>query len=290
MFTIELSNGFRIVPEVFNFPGGEIGVRVDTQHVDPTQLPLGTKIYAHMTRSEDPVILMMLVDAMKRSGFKNISLKLYYVPYARQDRVGVPGESLSIHVLASNINQMEFNSVTILDPHSPVTTALFDRAHVIDKKTLISHMNLSIPWDKTTVVAPDAGAVKSAYDVAKTFRAADLIVANKVRDLATGEILRTDFHGEVEGKRLLLIDDICDGGRTFIELAKLIRPMNPARLELFVTHGIFSKGYDVMTEWFDRIYTTNSFHVNGRGNVRPDGEVDDKFFFYELYPQSGFKL
>lgn len=290
MFTIELSNGIRIKPEVFKFPGGEIGIRVDTQHVDPFQLTLGTKIYAHMTASDDPITLMMLVDAMRRAGFKRLSLKLYYVPYARQDRVGVPGESLSIHVLANTINQMGFDSVTILDPHSHVTSALFERVHVIEKKTLISHMRLNIPWEKTTVVAPDAGAVKSAFEVAKTFNAGDFMVANKVRDLATGEILRTDFHGDVKGKRLLIIDDICDGGRTFIELAKLIRPMEPARLELFVTHGIFSKGYDIMTEYFDRVYTTNSFHANGVGNIRPDGVVDDKYFFYELYPQTGFKL
>ena len=83
-----------------------------------------------------------------------------------------------------------------------------------------------------------------------------------------------------------MVDDIFDGGRTFVELAKLILPMEPERLELYVTHGIFSKGYDEITQYYDRIYTTNSFHEAGRGNIRPDGIVDDKYLWLELYPSS----
>jgi ribose-phosphate pyrophosphokinase len=58
----------------------------------------------------------------------------------------------------------------------------------------------------------------------------------------------------------VIIDDICDGGRTFVELAKAIKDGRPtAKIYLVVTHGIFSAGYDQLGEYFEKIYTTNSY-------------------------------
>lgn len=265
--------------EEFRFPGGELGVRLDLSTLE-TYRPVIIK--AHMTKAEDPVLLALLVDALRRAKIEKISLVLYYVPYARQDRVANRGESHSIKVFADMINAMGFDNVAIYDPHSFVTEALIDNCSVISKLDLFAAMNLSIDWKNTVVVAPDAGAVKSVFEVASRFGAGGFATASKVRDVATGKIIRTEFTEDVMNKRVLVIDDICDGGRTFVELAKLIRPQEPARLELYVTHGIFSKGYDELAEYFDRIYTTNSFHPNARGNIRPDGVADDRYYFHEL--------
>jgi len=84
----------------------------------------------------------------------------------------------------------------------------------------------------------------------------------KVRDIKTGKILRTeiptlDQHADL---KYVIIDDICDGGRTFIELAKAIKGSRPsAKVYLVVTHGIFSAGFKELSQYFEGIYTTNSY-------------------------------
>ena len=172
MFTIELSSGKRICPKIFDFPGGEVGVRLPMEELEGQDVEKSI-LHVHITTARLMMTFYLLVDAMQRAGFKQIHLNLYYVPYARQDRVCVPGESLSIAVIANMVNCLEFESVVILDPHSSVTPALFNNVRVVNKTSIIEAMRLDIDWQNTVVVAPDAGAIKTAFDVAKHFQAAD---------------------------------------------------------------------------------------------------------------------
>jgi ribose-phosphate pyrophosphokinase len=64
---------------------------------------------------------------------------------------------------------------------------------------------------------------------------------------------------ELAKKDFLIVDDICDGGRTFIELAKVLRPWTTGKIYLYVTHGIFSNGLDVFNSLIDGVYTANPF-------------------------------
>lgn len=111
-----------------------------------------------------------------------------------------------------------------------------------------------------TVVAPDAGAAKKAFAVASYYRL-PLLTAAKVRDVKTGAIIRTELLGAatVAGRAALIVDDICDGGRTFIELAKVLRAAGADRVFLYVTHGIFSQGLGVFAGLIDGVFTTDSF-------------------------------
>ena len=91
-----------------------------------------------------------------------------------------------------------------------------------------------------------------------------MVIGHKNRDPFTGEITHTSISGstgdETKPQTHIIFDDICDGGRTFIELAKVLR-RNTAhhdRIVLAVTHGLFTKGVDVVLEHVDAIYTTNS--------------------------------
>jgi ribose-phosphate pyrophosphokinase len=123
------------------------------------------------------------------------------------------------------------------------------------------------------LVSPDAGAYKKVFDVAKEFNIEKIITATKVRDLKTGQILHTevptpDMHNDI---KYVIIDDICDGGRTFTEIAKAIKATRPtAKIYLIVTHGIFSGGFAQLGEYFEQIFTTNSVK-----NVVKDSEDTD---------------
>lgn len=241
--------------EQFKFPAGEIGVKLTSRRGEVS----GTvRVTAFLQNSDDIMALLLTVDALRREHPKcnDIELTLPYIPYARQDRVCNEGESLSISVMASLINSCDFSRVYVYDPHSDVAPALIKNCTVIPQEDIFS--KLFYFWDITYIVAPDAGAYKKAHKFASKMGAAGVIVCNKIRDTKTGKITGLSCSEDVTDKVLFVLDDICDGGRTFIEVSNLLRG-KAASIFLGVTHGIFSKGVDVVADAYDGVYTTNSF-------------------------------
>jgi ribose-phosphate pyrophosphokinase len=204
--------------------------------------------------------LLMATDALRMEfPLAKFMLDLPYIPYARQDRVCNAGEALSIKVFGRLINSLKYDMVQVTDPHSAVSLACIDNVSVRDQYSVFGDIKLS--FNDVTIVAPDQGATKKCEEFAKKVGAAGVITCSKTRNLADGKIIgmTVDGPGDMSHLNLLVLDDICDGGRTFIELALLLEARNPKSLELAVTHGIFSKGVDVVSNHYDHIYTTNSF-------------------------------
>jgi len=193
-----------------------------------------------------------------------------YIPYARQDRVCNEGESLSIVVFAQLINSCGFSEVRVVDPHSDVAPALLKNATITESCGLLKK-DLSSYY----VVAPDAGAYKKAYKWAQKRNALGVITANKVRDVKTGRVVSVTVDKDVAGLNLLVVDDLVDGGATFKELAKCLTAAH--KVDLWVTHGIFSKGIKELTDTYNHIYTTNSFH-----GIVPDEMKNDKITWKEV--------
>lgn len=240
------------------FPGGEVGVGLNSEvpmgwdHPKVTEI----KIDAWLATNDDIIKLMLLVDALRREyiGARLIA-RIPYMMYARQDRVCNRGEANSAVVMANIINSLGFDEVTVLDPHSDVIPALIHNIRIINQIDIFKRAHSN--WSGIHIVAPDAGAYKKATAFAKAVGAAGVIVCNKERNLVNGHVVRIDMSADVTGMRLFVLDDICDGGRTFTELAKLLT--KAVRTELAVTHGLFTKGIDVVANEFDRVYTTTSF-------------------------------
>ena len=167
--------------------------------------------------------------------------------------------------MASFINNLEFAKVTIWDAHSEVSPALLNRVVNVPQIKLLERcdeLSQRLSTGELTLISPDAGASKKTIKIAETFNGEpEVIQAQKMRNLKTGEIIKTEILGDVEGKKVLIADDICDGGRTFIELAKVLRSKGAVEVSLFITHGIFSKGLEVFEGLIDAIYTTDSFRA-----------------------------
>lgn len=236
------------------FPGGEEHIRLPkfSQTAD-------CGLMGRLRNSTDVMRFILAADAMKRKGIKDMEAVIPYIPYARQDRVCNDGEALSLAVFANMINSYGFSSVTYWDEHSPVTSALIHNGISVAPEDLI-HSDCALLDERYIVVAPDAGASKRAMGMAKLI-GLDLIQATKVRDIGTTAIVETRISADLsiyDDKPYLIVDDICDGGRTFIELAKVLRGDGAKRIELYVTHGIFSKGLGVFEGLVDHIWTTDS--------------------------------
>ena len=98
----------------------------------------------------------------------------------------------------------------------------------------------------------------------------ELVTCGKSRDVATGQLTRFQvFADDLKGQDCLIVDDICDGGSTFIGLAEALRGHNAGRLFLAVSHGIFSRGIAPLRSHFDTIFCTNAFSdISAEGVVQ----------------------
>jgi ribose-phosphate pyrophosphokinase len=239
--------------KTFIYSGGEHHVEEDGPY--PAIL--------HRIQSSDDLIKLLLRREIADRNWGGLTSKLIipYFPYARQDRVTSRDTAFSLKVIAKLINDLDFHEVVSCDVHSDVTPALVDRMRVVTQLEIIKQFSGLVEWIgdiRPFIVAPDAGAVKKAQSIATHFKL-PFVAARKYRDCETGEISGTHVDGAVNDVPCLIVDDICDGGRTFIELAKALRQNGAKYVALYVTHGIFSKGYDVFNGLIDRIYTTDCF-------------------------------
>jgi len=254
--------------KISQFPDGQQTVDL-TDWNDLLRYNDAVKINSRLNTFKD-LELIICATAAVRNIKPNREIALY-VPYfmgARSDRKFVDGGINYLkQVICPIINSLNFVTIITLDPHSDVLEACLNNYEKADNHLLVKHSlakidNKNGARDRICLVSPDAGAYKKIFDVAKKFGIENIITANKVRDMKTGKILRTEIpvlnqHDDIQ---YVIIDDICDGGRTFVELAKAIKDGRPtAKVNLIVTHGIFSAGFDELNLYFEGIYTTNSY-------------------------------
>jgi ribose-phosphate pyrophosphokinase len=193
---------------------------------------------------------------------KEIHIVMPYFPGGRQDRVMVAGESLTVKVYADIINALQVSTITILDPHSDVTSALLDNCVVLTNHPFIDLVQPHIP-DDTILISPDAGASKKISALAKRLGISLVLECGKKRDTITGKLSGFNVPAEnLKNKPCLIVDDICDGGGTFLGLGEELKKKNSGDLFLAVSHGIFSKGLNHLSETFKQIFTTDSISSN----------------------------
>ena len=237
----------------FVFPGGEVQVRIEDEVPAPAA---AARIEARVNGSDALMALLLLTDAVRRQ-YRDPAIDLVcpYLPYARQDRVAFPGEALAAVVLCRMLNAQAYASVEVWDAHSDVSLALLERV----RNRPASDFAVPVIGRDDVVVAPDAGAAKRAGACAR-LAGVPLVHAEKTRSTETGAITGTVVHsGPVGARDFMIVDDICDGGRTFVELARVLRPLTSGRVKLYVTHGIFSAGFDVLRPGIDQVYVANPF-------------------------------
>lgn len=247
------------VPVTFlTFPGGERHVRVS--HVPDDSL---VEIECIFQSSQDIIDLMLVNDAVRRLRPLGVHLLMRYMPFARQDRVAVAGEAHSMYVMAQLIKGCKFDSITVWDPHSDVVEALFadQNLHIMPQHYLTNpSISVSAALGNLVLVSPDAGALKKIHKI-NDYRhvALPVVCAEKMRDVATGKISGTkiDLSGYGADTSYLMVDDIADGGGTFLTLAAEMRRQGATKIALYVTHGIFSKGLDVFKGLIDEVHCPN---------------------------------
>lgn len=213
------------------------------------------KLICSITDTSKLLQLLQTANALDNAFAKKKVLVIPYLMAARYDRLMVKGDSIDLKVVADLINSCGFEKVYLYDVHSDVSLLL------IKNVVGITNENLVRAYDKTeaVLICPDAGASKK---VGKYFgwnsNLKDIVYCSKNRDLATGALTLEVLEPEVcKNRNCIIIDDICDGGGTFLAIAEKIQP---SHLTLIVTHGIFSKGFDALQKYFQEIIVSNSLY------------------------------
>lgn len=245
--------GKEITFESFVFAGGEPHIKI---HDNLTGVSV--TVTHRINSFNDLGLLCVAIDALHRMGAKPSHLFIPYFPAARQDRVMIKGEPLSVKVYADIINGFGFERVSVLDVHSEVTPAIINNCEVITNyefiKKVIAHIG-----DRVTLISPDGGALKKIYKLSEYLGGIEVVEGSKTRDVKTGKLSGFKVYtNDFTGADCLVVDDICDGGATFTGLAEALKTKGAKRLFLAVSHGIFSKGLDTLSTYYDHIYTTNS--------------------------------
>lgn len=257
------------IPEKLNRKDGLLGLFASGMFGNATDTYFITWCYDN---DSELFLLQCLVDRIRDiSPFASIKLEMPYIPNARQDRE-VSNRLFTLKSFCKIINNMHFSEVKVLDPHSDVSLALLDR--------VVTELPLKdcCTFGKDVVfMYPDAGAAKKYKDDGNA------IIGNKHRN-EEGRIDRYDLFNFKEGtKTVMIVDDICSYGGTFVEAAKALKEKGVETICLMVSHcepNIF-KGQ--VFDYIHRVYTTDSILDYSQMTVQADDTTLSKVEFIKKY-------
>lgn len=286
-----------------SYPDGQKDIVINTQDVFKYIFKYGLdksiQIKSRLNNTEDLLMIICATKALRNLKVKEIHLYTPYFLGSRSDRQFKEGSINYLKdVICPIINSLNFESVTVLDPHSDILEACLNNFKKESNNKLVITSLFGINkeiagiqgiypgmfnnleyLDKFILISSDTGASKKIYKLAEQIGyKGEIISCSKNRDV-NGKLTkivvpietnaREDF-GKNLGKDIIIIDDICDGGTRFINIVKEIhrklerngftkKDKEWPKIYLIVTHGIFSKGFGELSKYFNNIYCTNSY-------------------------------
>lgn len=243
--------------ETMFFPGGEPHVKVPRKWKSRESI----KLFLKLRTWNDVGIAACLLDVLERRGDDIAEVFIPYFPGARQDKAFDTEAPYTVAIMEELL--CRWRDVSVFDPHSAVLEAFGNLKAVYMPADLRVDVDEEKDGLVVGIIAPDAGAYERAANFRESFYPnAALIECSKVRNPKTGAIGHYEMGELHDDGRYIVVDDICDGGGTFNLLAQAFAE-NPysqtSQLELFASHGIFSKGLDAVSGIYKKITTTDSW-------------------------------
>jgi ribose-phosphate pyrophosphokinase len=183
--------------------------------------------------------LLLMIDAAKRASAKSIVAVIPYYGFARQDRKDKPRVSIGAKLIANLLTAAGVNRIITMDLHSDQIQGFFDLPvdHMYASSIIIPYLQkLNLP--NITMASPDTGGTKRAASYAK-FLNADLVICFKQRSRANF-VDKMTLIGDVQGKDIILIDDIIDTGGTITKAATMMMQEGASSVRCACTHPILS--------------------------------------------------
>ena len=262
LYAINTDEIFEI--EQKSFPDGALHISLPDEH-----------IYGVKWNYESDAELFTLICIAKHYNNPNMELYLPYICHARMDRVKSNEDVFTLKYFCEVINSLNFKRVWVMDAHSNVSLALLNNVKQMSVQDTIYDAIYKLTCEiaggydqqkrmeaqaDLVVFFPDEGAMKRYSDLINDIPYAFGI---KKREWATGKILGLDIMNAelVKDKNVLVVDDICSRGGTFLHSAKALKAAGANRIFLYVTHAektmVEGEMYNNL-DLVERIYTTDS--------------------------------
>ncbi|MDO8640990.1 MAG: phosphoribosyltransferase family protein [Nitrosarchaeum sp.] len=256
--------GTEVDVETFKFPDNQPHVILKRKLFWPVD---SARIICSITSSDDLMELLLVKQIIDSLGIRKVTLDISYLMGARMDRAIADYQPWTLKVITDILsNAFDHNcSINTFDIHSEVSTAVLNSVNVLPFRQV--EVVLDNQTSNTVVIIPDLGATKRVElilaEIQKiTGEQYEMVQCLKHRDMQTGQLsgFRVLDPEKVNGKVCVIVDDLCDGGGTFVGIAKKLRDAGAIKVVLYVSHGIFSKGWPL--EGIDEIWTTDSYKRN----------------------------
>jgi ribose-phosphate pyrophosphokinase len=244
---------------VDSFPDGETYVKIDENIrgrdvfiVQPTCPPTNQNLME----------LLIMVDAARRASAARITAVIPFFGYARQDRKDQPRVPITAKLVANLLTAAGIDRVVAMDLHAQQVAGFFDIPvdHLYAAPVIIRHLR-ERKFHAPVVVSPDVGGLKMASAYAQAMNA-DLAIVAK-RRISPTEIEAQNVIGEVEGRDVILVDDLTETAGTLCSAAKILKERGASKIIACVSHAVLS---DLAIERLQKseiaeLITTNSVPV-----------------------------
>jgi ribose-phosphate pyrophosphokinase len=224
---VERFNDQEIFVEVYENVRGE-----DMYIIQPTSNPANDNLME----------LLIITDALRRSSADRITAVIPYFGYARQDRRSKARTPITAKLVANMITEAGIDRVLTLDLHAAQIQGFFDipvdNLYASPVFALDIEHHFKGAMEDIMVVSPDVGGVARARDLAKRINA-PLAIVDKRREKA-GEVAEMTIIGTVEGKKCIIVDDICDTAGTLCKAAQVLMENGATEVHAYITHGVLS--------------------------------------------------
>ncbi|HMO50894.1 MAG TPA: ribose-phosphate pyrophosphokinase [Kiritimatiellia bacterium] len=244
--------------DISRFPDGEIFVKIienirgqDIFIVQPTCFP----------PNENIMELLIMIDAAKRASAARITPVIPFYGYGRQDRKDQPRVPITAKLVANLLVAAGADRILTMDMHAQQIQGFFDIPvdHLFAAPVIVRHLK-SLGWtgDKMVVVTPDPGGLKMAYAYSNML-SAGLAIVGKQRKSAT-EVEAINVVGDVEGRNVLLVDDLTTTAGTLTSAAALLKARGAKKIIAAVTHCLLTdQGFDRLRQSaIEEMITTDS--------------------------------
>lgn len=234
---------------ISRFPDGEVQITLGEFTRKDT-----IKVMCRITNAEELFLVKQVFDILDRSDVV-YDVFISYLMGMRMDRVMDFNRPFTLKIVADILKSSKAREFEILEPHSGRTYREFGTY----EKSMPEVLNR---LDGYQIVIPDAGAKDRYEDVFFYSYPADTIFCSKLRDIKTGKILsiQVDNPEVISDRPMMILDDLCDGGGTFVGVAEAIRTVKPdAKLNINIVHAVNRDGLQRLSRTFDHVYITNSY-------------------------------
>lgn len=248
---------------VSNFPDGETFVKIE-ENIRGRDVFI---VQSTCPPANDHLMeLLIMIDAARRASAQRITAVLPFYGYSRQDRKDQPRVPITAKLVANLLVTAGANRVLTMDLHAQQIQGFFDIPvdHLYASPIFYDYLR-QFQHEDLVVIAPDVGGMKMAAAYAKMLNSGLGFVAKKRTSATTVEA--SNLVGDVEGKEVLILDDITETAGTLVAAAKLLREHGASAVRAAVTHGVLNElAYERLKDGpLDELITTNTTPVETRG-------------------------